>query len=269
MGEFAVIDLTDDPGLIETSGTVSVPPAMMGGMPSERLAHRPLVGRRDELTRLAAMVGISGGEHETAVLLSGDAGVGKTRMLRELREQARATGFRVVIGHCLDFGESALPYLAFTEIFGRLAAHSPGEADTLVERHPALRKLMWTNRTAADAELPDGSRIDRGELFEAVRSALSRMSDDTPLLVLIEDVHWADQSTRDLLSYLFARRISGRVAIVASYRSDDLHRRHPLRAVVAEWSRLPGVARLMLPPLGESDVRALVRSLHPAPLPEA
>ncbi|MDQ1709237.1 MAG: hypothetical protein QOG49_622, partial [Frankiaceae bacterium] len=236
---------------------------------SERPAGRPLVGRREELARLEAMVGIGGDAQDTAVLLAGDAGVGKTRMLAELRDRAIAAGFRVVIGHCLDFGDSALPYLPFTEIFGRLAARSPAEGAALAERHPALRKLMWTSRTPAEPDTADGPRVERGELFEAVRSALTELAEAQPLLVLVEDLHWADQSTRDLLSYLFARRASGRVSIVGSYRSDDLHRRHPLRAVVAEWARLPGVVRLVLPPLGESDVRALVRALHPAPMPES
>lgn len=215
------------------------------------------------------MVGIGGGlTGDTAVLVAGDAGVGKTRMLAELRDQARRAGWQVLIGHCLDFGDSALPYLPFTEMFGRLAAQSASTAAKLVDAYPAIARLMQSNRLLAEAQ-PDGTRVERGDLFEAVRSALSMVAGDGPLLVLIEDVHWADQSTRDMLSYLFARRFSGRVSVVASYRSDDLHRRHPLRAAVAEWSRLPGVARLPLPPLADAHVRELVRLLHPSPLPEA
>ncbi len=79
---------------------------------------------------------------------------------------------------------------------------------------------------------------------------------------MLEDLHWADQSTRDLISFLFARPFSGAVAVVASYRSDDLHRRHPLRSAVAEWVRVPGVQRVQLPPLLDDDVRVLVQSLH-------
>ena len=86
---------------------------------------------------------------------------------------------------------------------------------------------------------------------------------------MIEDTHWADRSTRDLLSFLFSRPFESQVAIVASYRSDDLHRRHPLRKVAAEWARIPGVARMQLNPLPSDDVRALVHQLHPTPLTEA
>ena len=81
-------------------------------------------------------------EPESAVLLSGDAGVGKTRLLAELRDRAEAAGWRVLVGHCLDFGDSALPYLPFSEAFGRLAAESPTLARTLVEAGPAIARLM-------------------------------------------------------------------------------------------------------------------------------
>ena len=81
-------------------------------------------------------------------------------------------------------------------------------------------------------------------------------------------MHWADRSTREMLSFLFSRRFDAPVAVVASYRSDDLHRRHPLRNAAAEWSRLPGVTRLDLARLGDDDVRTLVETLHPEPLPE-
>ena len=238
-------------------------------MPTDRLARSPLVGRGEELSRLAQLVGIGRESGDTAVLVAGDAGVGKTRMLAELRNQARRAGWRVLIGHCLDFGDSALPYLPFSEMFGRLAVESRAVADSLVADQPAIARLLPSSRMLAESEHRDGTRVDRGDLFEAVRATLSSLAGDQPMLMLIEDVHWADQSTRDMLSYLFARRFSARISIVASYRSDDMHRRHPLRANVAEWSRLPGVARLHLPPLAESDVRQLVRALHPAPLPEA
>ena len=76
-------------------------------------------------------------------------------------------------------------------------------------------------------------------------------------------MHWADRSTRELLSFLFSRRFDSPVAVVASYRSDDLHRRHPLRTAAAEWARLPGVTRVDLGRLPDADVRALVGT--PAP----
>ena len=78
---------------------------------------------------------------------------------------------------------------------------------------------------------------------------------------MLEDVHWADRSSRDLLRYLLARLVDEPVAVVASYRADDLHRRHPLRPLLAELVRLPGVERIELAPLPDAEVGALVRGL--------
>ena len=91
-------------------------------------------------------------------------------------------------------------------------------------------------------------------LFEAA-------AEQQPLVLVVEDLHWADQSTRDLMSFLFTRPFSQPVALVASYRSDDLHRKHPLRAKVADWSRLQNVHRMSLEPLDAAEVRELVACL--------
>ncbi len=241
---------------------------VMADVPVELATSGPLIGRADELDRLAAMAGIDQAE-PAAVLLSGDAGVGKTRLLGELRRRASAAGWRVLVGHCLDFGDSALPYLPFSEIFGRLAAESQELAGSLVEATPAMSRLMASRRLLSDGDRGHPERVDRNELFEAVHATLGRLSAAGPLLLLVEDVHCADPSSRELLSFLFTRGFATPVSIVTSYRSDDLHRRHPLRAVAAEWTRLPGVRRLKLLPLADDEVRALVRALHPAPMPEA
>ena len=124
-------------------------------------------------------------------------------------------------------------------------------------------------RVAAPADQSlDASTIERPELFAAIHAALEQLGRSAPLLLLVEDVHWADRSTREMLSFLFSRRFDSPVAVVASYRTDDLHRRHPLRTVAAEWARLPGVTRVELARLADDDVRALVHSLHPSAMPE-
>src|SRR5207237_2104102 len=110
--------------------------------------------------------------------------------------------------------------------------------------------------------------VDRSDLFEAVHGALEEIGRAGPLLVVIEDVHWADQSTREILSFLFSRGFTQPVSIAASYRSDDLHRRHPLRSSAAEWMRLPAVSRVQLGPLSDADVRALVLCLQDGPMAE-
>ena len=167
-----------------------------------------------------------------------------------------------------------MPYLPFSEAFGRLAAESPALAESLVATGPGVARLMPARRVLSDETGEDtrahpadrSDRIDRADLFESVHAILEQLGRSAPLLLVIEDVHWADQSTRELLSFLFTRRFESGVRVLASYRSDDLHRRHPLRTAAAEWSRLPGITRLDLGRLPDDDVRSLVRSLHPSPL---
>ncbi len=202
-------------------------------VPSQRSTASPLFGRTDDLSRLVSAVGLSAAEPTgSAVLVSGDAGVGKTRLLTELARLAEAAGWRVAAGHCLDLGESSLPYLPFTEVFGRLGGDDPALAVSLIERTPALARLMPGHRQLGRAPEPEQDRMDRAQLFETVQAALAQLSEITPLLLIVEDVHWADRSTREMLSFLFARPLPARLSIVASYRSDDLHRRHPLRSTV-------------------------------------
>ncbi len=267
------------PDSLPVAGQESVPTTTMVDvplLPGSTSTARPLIGRRDELTTLTGLLGIrpvDGIDPVRAVLLAGDAGVGKTRLLTELRDLAFTEGWQVVAGHCLDFGDSALPYLPFSEVIGRLATDSPALVDTIAEQHPALGRLRPGRRLLSGSEPHTDSAIDsavdRGALYDAVHALLDAAGTERPLVLVIEDTHWADRSTRDLLSFLFSRPFESQVAIVASYRSDDLHRRHPLRKVAAEWARIPGVARMQLNPLPSDDVRALVHQLHPTPLTEA
>ena len=253
---------------------------MMGDVAPEFASSRPLVGRVQELDQLASLIGMDREPLARAVVLAGDAGVGKTRTLVELRDRARAAGWRVVVGHCLDIGDGAMPYLPFSEILGGLAAETTGAGRKVLAGNPATRGLQPGRRLLSGTELTaagqdgeahsvDVEHVDRGDLFEAVHDVFEQLAEESPLLVLVEDVHWADRSTRELLSFLFTRAFERQVAIIASYRSDDLHRKHPLRATVAEWARVPGVTRLQLAPLGDPDVRRLVRSLHSGPLRES
>ena len=251
---------------------LSVVAPMMGDVPPAGDPRSPLVGRASELDRLAGLVGVGANAiGATAVLLSGDAGVGKTRLLAELRDRADQAGWRVLTGHCLDFEEGALPYLPFSEAFGRLATEEPTLAASLAASRPAVARLMPARRLLGDeqhAHSDHPEHLDRADLFESVHAALQQLGGAAPLLLLVEDVHWADRSTREMLSFLFARRFTTPVSIVASYRSDDLHRRHPLRGTLAEWSRMAGVHRLDLTRLADEAVRTLVRLLHGRPMPE-
>ncbi|HEY0238442.1 MAG TPA: AAA family ATPase [Friedmanniella sp.] len=223
-------------------------------------AAAPLVGRARELDELATLVGVVSPPGPGAVLLGGDAGIGKSRLLAALSERADAAGWEVAVGHCLDLGGSPVPYLPFTELAGRLSAVRPQPLAELTTQHPSLRQLVASGTGGALVE-----PAERGLFFEAVHAAFSALADERPLLVVVEDLHWADQSTYDLLTFLLTRGFAAPVGLVGSYRSDDLHRRHPLRPLLAAWNRLAGVRRLELGPLPDDDVRALVKSLRAGP----
>ena len=232
-----------------------------------------LVGRRAELARLTRAIGASAGSAGSGApvrhaVVAGDAGIGKSRLLVALTEPARQSGRRVAIGHCLDFGDASLPYLPFTEIFGQLQAESPTEIAAIAQRQRAIHRLLPAERRLPEDGVEASSHVARTELFDAVARTFDRLaapdgSGATGLVIVIEDLHWADPSSRDLLTYLLSRRFEHPVSLVVSYRSDDLVRGHPLRAALANWSRLEQVERIDLPPLPDIDLGRLVATLRP------
>jgi predicted ATPase/DNA-binding NarL/FixJ family response regulator len=222
----------------------------------------PLVGRSAELTALTKALDAARSGTASAVVVGGDAGVGKTRLLTELIASASADGLLCLIGHCVDLGDTPPPYLPFTEAFTRLSAERPDLGEHAIATFPALARLL--PRRAGPAELP----LDRGDLFDSVLAALRDLATEQPVALIVEDVHWADQATRDLLGSLFTRLLDERIAVIVTYRSDDLHRRHPLRRTLAEWLRMPAVTRVYLDPLPPEDVRALIRSMNVASIDE-
>lgn len=261
---------------------VSVRTAMMDLVIVDRIATT-LVGRTAELAELRKVLGtesaagaadsaatnLRAGSGQQAVLLAADAGVGKSRLLAELVSAAHGS-HTVLIGHCLDFAESAPPYLPFVEMFGRFAEENPAQARELAARHPGVAQLL--DRRVALGAAGSGEAtpaVGRDDLRADLQAALTDLGSERPLLVVVEDAHWADRSTRDVLGLLFSRGFGSRVSLVVSYRSDDVHRKHPLRAAAAEWMRLSGVRRLTLEPLPDREVRNLVGQLAAGALPEA
>ncbi len=203
----------------------------------------PFVAREHEVGRATAALDRARAGEPSLLLVAGDAGVGKTRFLEHVAELARSSGAHVVAGHCVDLGEIGLPYLPFTEALGALQRLDPGTVEEVTAQHPALRRLL------PGAGAADDENADRRRLLEGIAEVLAAAgTPEHPLLLVLEDLHWADASSRDLLRFLVARMTDQHLVVAASFRSDDLHRRHPWRAVAAELARHPRVERIDLSP---------------------
>ncbi|TDT30053.1 AAA ATPase-like protein [Naumannella halotolerans] len=209
-----------------------------------------MVGRDAELGAVLASIGVDphrGADRLTDLLIAGDAGVGKSRLLAAVREEAERRGWSMVSGHCLDFGDADLAYLPFSEVVGQLVESWPTAMQQVLQAHPALAKLQPGRRTrSAGTGSDDDQAVDRPDLYRAMAAALAAVAKQNPLILVIDDCHWADRSTRELLTFLLSRGDPAGFAVIVSYRADDLHRRHPLRRHLAEWGRLGGVDRLQL-----------------------
>ncbi len=201
-----------------------------------------------------------------AVLLGADAGVGKSRLLAQFAELATRSGARAVTTHCVDFGEVGLPYLPFADALAQLGAQGD-VVDQVVRTRPALSLLLPTGASDASAGLEE--QASRLQLFDGIAAVLAASGRaGAPLVLIVEDLHWADSSSREVLRFLIARMRAEHLMIVASYRTDDLHRRHPLRPMLAELARHPRVERLDLPPFTADELRTFTTAVMGAPLPD-
>jgi hypothetical protein len=234
--------------------------------------HAPrerLVGRDGELRRLLGLLDDAAAGRPAHALVSGDAGVGKTRLVAELAARAGGRGFMVLSGRCAELGDS-IPYLPLADAL-REGTTGPGATGPLLDAlasRPILGRLL-PDRGASPGDGGDLAGLAQQQLFGAVLGMLAELAEQRPVLLILEDLHWADRSTRDLVTFLSRVLHRERVAVVATYRTDDLQRRHPLRPVVAELLRLPSVAAIELGPLGYSDMAEHLSALAHAPLEAA
>jgi DNA-binding CsgD family transcriptional regulator len=224
-----------------------------------------LVGRDGELRRLLDLLDAAAAGRPAQALIGGDAGTGKTRLVTELEAEAASRGFTVLSGRCAELGDS-IPYLPLADAL-REATAAPG-ADKLLLDAIAARPVLGRLLPDRGGEQPpaDLPGLAQQQLFGAVLGMLTELAEARPVLVVLEDLHWADRSTRDLVTFLSRVLHRERIAAVATYRTDDLHRRHPLRPVVAELLRLPLVTSIELGPLPDEAMADHLSALSPAPL---
>ena len=236
---------------------------------SSRVVSPVFIGRRGELTSLGALMDRARAQEPAFAVIGGEAGVGKTRLVREAAERAAGAGFLVLTGQCVELGAEGLPLAPLVDALRILARTlPPGElAQVLGPAAPVLARLLPELLPGAGTRRP-GEEVQKAQLLEHVLGVLDRLSATRPVLLVVEDLHWADQSTLDLAAFLIRSLRGSRVLLVATYRSDELHRRHPLRPLLAGWERLRSVDRLELPRFDRGEVSAQLAAIlgdDPAP----
>ena len=221
-----------------------------------------LVGRDTELARLRGLLQDAAAGRAVTGLVSGDAGIGKSRLVAEAMQIAERDGFTVLCGQCAEIGDS-VPYLPFADAFRT----APPHIEKAVKARPVLSRLLPDGD--GEAREADWAGLARQQMFGAALSLLSELAAASPVLLVIEDLHWADATTRHLVTFLARMLHRERVAIIGTYRTDDLHRRHPLRGVIAELLRLPMVALVELGPLSPATLAEILSNVPNAPLPRS
>src|ERR687894_977429 len=249
---------------MSVAGGSMEPMVRAGRAPGSRAPH--LVGRTDQRARLRGVLEEVIADGSRFVLLGGDAGVGKTTVIgafaADLFGPRADRKAQLIRGQCVPLGGEGLPY-----------APVVGTLRDLVAQHGREQVLDWAGAggPALGVLLPDltggspeGDSI-RLQLFEAITQLWERTSEHSPLVVIMEDIHWADESTRHLLRFLARALTDAPVMIVVSYRTDELTRRHPLRPFLAEIGRLASTVRVDVPSLNRAEVAELLTWLLDRP----
>lgn len=219
-----------------------------------------LVGRQAESEALdAALQRVIGGE-PAAVLVGGEAGVGKSRLIGELVTRARAAGARALLGGCVELDGGGIPFAPVVEMLRTLASELEGdELESLLG--PARAEIGRLVPELDDGEGPARADRDPARMLELLLGVIGRLAGARPLLVAFEDVQWADPATLDLIALLVGGTPARRLMLVFTVRSDELHRAHPFRRISARWEQQRAVERLELTRLDAPDVAAQVAAI--------
>jgi DNA-binding CsgD family transcriptional regulator/tetratricopeptide (TPR) repeat protein len=240
------------------------------------------VGRDAELARIDEARERAATGRPAIVIVRGEAGIGKTRLVGDAIDRAGSAGSLILHGACLDLAGEGLPYLPFVEALRNFVRTTPkdralallgpaaAELGVLVPEIGALARLRSGVAPAGDGpeiapERPD-STVDRARLFERVLGFLDRCGADAPVVAVIEDVQWVDPATHDLITFLVRNVTSERLVAILTCRTDDLTPGHPVLAWLAELGRAPGAMRIDLARLSRDDVERQLSAMNGAPV---
>lgn len=193
------------------------------------------------------------------LLLGGDAGVGKSRLIRDLKHAAGTRELRIIEGRCSST-ESSVPYAPLMDAlrFRISRGESAAVGEVLGPLRAVLAPLFPQLAANAAASEPPG---ERERPFDLIFRVLARLSADEPMLLILEDVHWADPTSLDLLHHLAHRAPSLKMLIIVTYRTDELHATHPLRKLLGAMARDRVGEDMRLLPLTPEDTAEMLRRM--------
>jgi DNA-binding CsgD family transcriptional regulator/tetratricopeptide (TPR) repeat protein len=216
-----------------------------------------LVGREAEVGLLEAAVAAAGQGQPSHFVIGGEAGVGKTRLLAALRERAESMGVRSLLGGCVSMGDTGLPYAPFTEIVRGLIARDGAPQVSAIAGRASADLSRLVPALGADVAPPSQEIWAQARMYEALLDLLRRYAKRSPLVVQLEDLHWADAGTLAATAFLLRAIVDEPIVVMATYREDEVVRTHPLRPWLAEAARIERVERLGLGPFDEPEVAEL------------
>jgi DNA-binding CsgD family transcriptional regulator len=239
-----------------------------------RVRSARFVGRERELALLAGWLDEAAEGKPRVVIVGGEAGVGKSRLVEELGHDVRRREYGWLLGAAADYGAGGLPYGALVGALRPVvgAADAPLLARLGPARNELARlfpRLAGGRRPGADADTADIDDLSQVRLLESLLRLLELVSAERPTVLVLEDLHWADTSTRDFLAFLARNLGTTPLLVVGTYRSDDVGRSHPLRRYLAELERIPGTQRIELARLDREQLRQLVASIRGSDVDDA
>lgn len=227
-------------------------------------ATSPLfAGRETELDVLARAFDAAAQGTPVMMLVAGEAGCGKSRLVREFASRivSDATPPLVLSGECPDIGGPELPYAPFAGVVRDLIRQrGMAEVAELVP-HEAISELAAVLPEFGPPARTIGSEFARSRLFGVVLTLLEQLAAGRPTVLIVEDLHWADGPSRDLLSFLARNLRAAAVLLIATFRSDELPEAHPLRRLLAEVGRVPGTTRIELDRMSRTEVAAQIEGI--------
>ncbi len=232
-----------------------------------RLVSPVTIGRRAELEAGLAALDASIAGTPSHLLIAGEAGVGKSRLVGELATEAGARGFLVLRGACASVGADGLPYGPIVDVLSELVRElDPARLEAVVGASgPDLARLVPALDPASSSAQLQREWL-QARLFEALIGLLRRLAAQTPVLIVVEDVHWADPATRETLAFLVRSLRMEPVTLAMTLRSDELHRRHPALPWLAELERTGRVQRLGLLRLDAAETAAMLEAITGEPV---